>query len=164
MWCAQTMKPTKSDRDHGVGHAQIAEDRLLREGRHDVADHAEARQDHDVDLGMAEEPEQVLEQQRIAAAGRLEKVVPKFRSVSSMVIRAAQQPAPPASSRNAVTSIDQTNSGILCRVMPGARMLKIVVMKFGRGRGCEEAPARCSEKIAMSTAGPVCPRLELSGG
>ena len=35
-----------------------------------------------------------------------------------------------SSSRNAVTSIDHTNSGILCSVMPGARMLKIVVMKL----------------------------------
>ena len=29
-----------------------------------------------------------------------------------------------------MTSIDQTNSGILCSVMPGARMLKMVVMKL----------------------------------
>ena len=35
-----------------------------------------------------------------------------------------------SSSRKTVTRIDQTNSGILCRVMPGARMLKIVVMKL----------------------------------
>ncbi len=35
-----------------------------------------------------------------------------------------------SSSRNTVTRIDHTNSGILCKVMPGARMLKIVVMKL----------------------------------
>jgi hypothetical protein len=34
---------------------------------------AEGRQDHDVDLGVPEEPEQVLEQDRIAAAFRLEE-------------------------------------------------------------------------------------------
>ena len=58
-----------------------------------------------------------------------------------------------SSSRNTVTRIDQTNSGILCRVMPGARMLKMVVMKLIAPR-IDEAPAMCSEKIAKSIAGP----------
>ena len=35
-----------------------------------------------------------------------------------------------SNSRNAVTRIDQTKSGILCSVMPGARILKMVVMKL----------------------------------
>ena len=79
-------------------------------------------------------------------------MVPKLRSVSSMVM------APPntgsdKSSRNAVTSTDHTNSGILCSVMPGARMLKMVVMKLIAPR-IDEAPARCIEKIAMSTDSP----------
>src|SRR3546814_5252254 len=60
----------ETDRHHGVGHAEIAEHRLARESRHDVADDAESRQDHDVDLGVTEEPEQVLEQNRVAAADR----------------------------------------------------------------------------------------------
>ena len=68
-----------------------------------------------------------------------------------------------SSSRNAVTRIDQANSGILCSVMPGARMLKIVVMKLIAPR-IDDAPARCSEKIAISTDGPGCPTAELSGG
>ena len=58
-----------------------------------------------------------------------------------------------SSSRNVVTRIDQTKSGILCSVMPGARMLKIVVMKLIAPR-IEEAPAMWSEKIARSIAGP----------
>ena len=57
-----------ADRDHRIGHAEIAEHRLAGEGRDDLADHAEARKDQDVDLRVAEEPEQVLEQDRIAAA------------------------------------------------------------------------------------------------
>ena len=64
-----------------------------------------------------------------------------------------------SSSRNTVTRIDQTNSGILCRVMPGARMLKMVVMKLMAPR-IEEAPAICSEKIARSIAGPGEPVVE----
>ena len=45
------------------------------------------------------------------------------------------------SSRKAVTRIDQTNNGILCSVMPGARMLKMVVMKLMAPR-IDDAPAR----------------------
>ena len=54
-----------------------------------MTDHAEAGQDDDVDLGAAEEPEQVLKEQRITAALRIENVVPKLRSVSSMVMAPA---------------------------------------------------------------------------
>ncbi len=79
-------------------------------------------------------------------------MVPKLRSVSSIVIAPASTGID-SSSRNTVTRIDHTNSGILCSVMPGARMLKIVVMKLIAPR-IEEAPARCSERIAKSTAGP----------
>ena len=46
-----------------------------------------------------------------------------------------------SSSRKTVTRIDQTNNGILCRVMPGARMMKMVVMKLIAPR-IELAPAR----------------------
>ena len=64
-----------------------------------------------------------------------------------------------SSSRNAVTRTDHTNSGIRCMVMPGARMLKIVVMKLIAPR-IDEAPARCSDRMAKSIAGPGCPEVE----
>ena len=50
-----------------------------------------------------------------------------------------------SNNRKAVTSTLHTNKGILCRVMPGARMLNIVVMKLIAPR-MEEAPAKCSGK------------------
>src|SRR5438132_1318614 len=62
-------------------------------------------------------------------------------------------------SRNTVTRIDQTNSGILCSVMPGARMLKIVVMKLMAPR-IEDAPARWIDRMAKSIAGPGCPDVD----
>src|SRR3546814_17098994 len=76
--------------------------------------------------------------------------------------------APPStgsdsSSRKAVISIDQTNSGILSNVMPGARMLKMVVMKLTAPR-IEDAPARCIGKITMSTDMPPWPSALESGG
>ena len=58
-----------------------------------------------------------------------------------------------SSSRNAVTSIAQTNSGILCSVMPGARMLKIVVMKL-IAPSSELMPARCSANSVQSMPMP----------
>ena len=58
--------------------------------------------------------------------------------------------------KNAVTSCDQAKSGILCSVMPGARMLKIVVMKLIEAR-IDDAPARCSARMAKSMAGPGWP-------
>ena len=81
--------------------------------------------------------------------------MPKLRSVNSIVIAPASTGSA-SSSRKAVTRIDQTNSGIRCSVMPGARMLKIVVMKLIAPM-IDEAPARCSEKIAMSIDGPGMP-------
>src|SRR5258708_27249323 len=63
------------------------------------------------------------------------------------------------SSKNTVTRIDHTNSGILCKVMPGARMLKIVVMKLMAPR-IDEAPARWIDRMAKSTAGPGWPEVD----
>ncbi len=81
--------------------------------------------------------------------------MPKLRAVSSIVIAAASTGSA-SSSRKAVTSTDHTNSGILCSVMPGARMLKIVVMKLIAPK-IELAPARGSARIAMSVDGPGSP-------
>ncbi len=63
------------------------------------------------------------------------------------------------SSRKAVTSTAQTKSGILCSVIPGARMLKMVVMKLMAPR-IEDAPARWIDKIAKSMEGPGVPLVE----
>jgi hypothetical protein len=35
-------KPYAADRDHRIGHTEIAKDRLLREGRDDLRHHPEA--------------------------------------------------------------------------------------------------------------------------
>jgi hypothetical protein len=48
---------------------------------------------------------------------------------------------------------DQTNRGILCKVIPGALIFNIVVIKFIAPK-IEAIPARCKEKIAKSTEPP----------
>ena len=68
MWCAHTTKLRHADREDRPHHHPVAEDVAAGVRAEQVGDDAERRQRDDVDLGMAEEPEQVLEQQRAAAA------------------------------------------------------------------------------------------------
>ena len=60
-------KAEKRDGEARIGDEGVAEDAAAAEAGDDLADHAHAGQDHDVDGGMAVEPEEVLEEQRIAA-------------------------------------------------------------------------------------------------
>lgn len=56
-------------------------------------------------------------------------------------------------SKIAVIKTDQTNRGIRSRDIPNDRILIMVVIKLIAPR-IEEAPAKWSEKIAISTDGP----------
>ena len=67
MWCTQTpqlMKPIAIPREH---HERIPEQRLARERGQNLGDDAHRRQDQDVDLRMAEQPEHMLPEERVAA-------------------------------------------------------------------------------------------------
>lgn len=86
----------------------------------------------------------------------------RFRSVSSIVIAAAKT-GRARRSMIAVISTDQTNKGILNIGIDVGFILMHVVIKLIAPR-IEEAPARCSEKIARSTEGPECTMLPDSGG
>lgn len=57
-------------------------------------------------------------------------------------------------SKITVSSTAHTNRGRRSRRIPFHRIFITVVIKFTAPR-IEEAPARCSEKIAMSTDGPA---------
>ena len=56
--------------------------------------------------------------------------------------------------RTTVMVTAQTNRGIRSSVIPCHRILITVVIKFTAPK-IEEAPAKCSEKIAKSTEGPA---------
>jgi hypothetical protein len=79
---------TRTGRDAMVANtiSLVAEQRLAAEHRKDLGDDPEERQRDDVDLGVAEEPEQVLVQDR-AAVGGVEDV---------RADAAGRQPGPPA--------------------------------------------------------------------
>src|SRR5699024_8520322 len=57
------------DGQGGEDQACVAEERLTREDGEDLGDHAEEREREDVDLGVPEEPEQVLPQDGAPVAG-----------------------------------------------------------------------------------------------
>ena len=57
----------EADPDRGERDRLVAEDRLAREDGNDLGDDPHRRQDHDVDLRVAEEPEDVLPENRAAA-------------------------------------------------------------------------------------------------
>ena len=54
------------------GDEAVAEDALAREAGDQLADHAHRRQDHDVDGRVRVEPEEVLEEDRVAAERGIE--------------------------------------------------------------------------------------------
>ena len=57
----------------GVHHGRITKQFLAGKCGNDVADDAESRQDHDVDLRVSEEPKDVLVHHRVATASRVEE-------------------------------------------------------------------------------------------
>ena len=64
----------EADADRRGDHGRIAEDRLAREDRDDLGDERERRDHEHVDLGVAEDPEEVLPEHRRAARLRVEEV------------------------------------------------------------------------------------------
>jgi hypothetical protein len=56
-----------------------------------------------------------------------------------------------------------TNKGNRWNVIPGARMLTIVVMKFIAPK-IDDAPARCKLKIAKSIEPPEWKSIDANGG
>ena len=74
MWWTHRPKASTPVAQTSEHQRQIAEHRPAREGRDHAGDHADRRQEDDVDFRMAEEPEQMLPQQHVAALGRVEEM------------------------------------------------------------------------------------------
>src|SRR5208282_143384 len=115
------------DRGHRIRHRAVSEYRLARKRGDDVGGDPHRGQDHDVNLGMAEKPEQMLPQQRLAATRGRKKWVPPRRSNSSSA-SAVVSTGSASSSRIAVMKSDQITSGRRKKYIPLVRMLMIVVM------------------------------------
>jgi len=90
------------------------------------------------------------------------KLVLKFRSVSSMVMAPART-GRESSRRIAVIVTPHTKRGARSKTIPLVRILITVVIKLIAPR-IEEIPARCREKIVMSTDAPEWASPEARGG
>lgn len=77
----------------------------------------------------------------------------RFRSVSSIVIAPAST-GRDSNRRITVNRTAHTNRGTRSNRIPFHRILITVVIKFTAPR-IDEAPAKCREKIAISTEGPA---------
>ena len=86
----------------------------------------------------------------------------KFLSVNSIVTAPANTGSD-NNNRIDVTNTDHTNRGSLCRLIPGARMFRIVVMKFIAPRS-DDTPDKWRLKIAKSTDAPECDWILDRGG
>lgn len=67
------------------------------------------------------------------------------------------------SSSTAVRITDHGNRGVLSAFSFFVRIFRIVAIKFAAPR-IDLAPARCKEKIAISTDGPLCAVFADRGG
>jgi hypothetical protein len=132
----------ETEHEHRVDHRLVAPQRLAGVDRDDFRDAGEGGQQQHVHLRVAEEPEQVLEEQRRAAAGKIGEALGlgeqpggheerrvATRSINCMM-PAASSGGKASSSRKPVTSIAHTKNGMRIQVMPRARRLMMVVMKF----------------------------------
>lgn len=84
------------------------------------------------------------------------------RSVNSIVIAPAST-GKERRRRTAVTSVAHVNNGIVCKDIPGARILSVVTMKLMAPKVLL-IPAKCRAKMARSTDAPLCEFSPESGG
>lgn len=90
------------------------------------------------------------------------KEVFKLRSVRSIVIAPAKT-GKDNNKRMAVKNTDQTKRGIRSKVIPLDRILITVVIKLTAPR-IDETPAKCREKIPISTDAPAWAIPAAKGG
>ena len=86
----------------------------------------------------------------------------KFLSVNN-IVKAPAKTGKDSNNKNAVINTDQTINGKRCIDIPGARILKMVVIKLIAPK-IEDKPDKCKLKIARSTDGPECACTLLKGG
>ncbi len=102
----------------------------LRERRDDRRRDPERGHDEDVDLGVAEDPEEVLPEQRRRRRARRRRSGSRRCAASSRKTRSTVSDGSAKSSRSDAARIAKQKSGIRFSDIPGARSLKIVTMKL----------------------------------
>ena len=150
------------ERDEQLGHRDERErdHPPPRERRDDRRRDPERGQDDDVDLGVPEDPEEVLPEQRVAAARRRRRSGSRAWRCSSRKTQSTVSGGSAKSSANATARIAKQKSGIRFSDMPGARSLKIVDDEVDRGRGRRDAVEDQPERVEVDVAARGCSRFE----
>ena len=117
-------------RDGRERHGGVADQRTAAEGRQRVGDDAHRRQHERIDPRVAEHPEQMLPEQRLAAAGGVEEVRAELPVEPEQQEGERSAPAPRRGSPTDAVSVPQTRIGIRLIDMPGARVRNSVTTKL----------------------------------
>ncbi len=115
-------------------HRRVADQRPAAEGRQAVGDDAHGRQHDGVDPRVAEHPEQVLPEQRLAAAGGVEEMRAELAVEPQQEEGQADAPAPRSRLATEAVSVPQTRIGTRLIDMPGARVRSKRDDEVGRAR------------------------------
>ena len=145
------------ERDEQLGHRDERErdHPPPRERRDDRRRDPERGQDDDVDLGMAEDPEEVLPEQRVAARARRRRS--GSRAGAAARGRRSRRVSAGSANRsaNATARIAKQKSGMRFSDMPGARSLKIVTMKLIAAAVDDDAVENQSERVEVDVRARV---------
>lgn len=87
----------------------------------------------------------------------------RFKAGAYWVVRPPANTGSEINSKIAVINMAHTNRGNLCKLIPGVRIFKAVLIKLIAPNN-EDTPARWSEKIAKSTDPPECDCIPARGG
>ena len=127
------------DRHRGGGHEFVAEQHLARKHRNHFRNHAEGRQNENVNLGMAEKPKQMLPQIGRAAVLRIEEMRPQQRGRIRPSTSAAVSGGMASRICTLVQNMVQVKNGTLPSVMPGQR----IVQRWWRRNSRRRRSCRC---------------------
>ena len=111
-------------------------------------------QEDDVDVGVAEDPEEVLPEQRVAALRRIEEVEAELPLELEHDVRCRQRGQREQHRERRRRGSPTQNSGIRLSDIPGARSLKIVTMKFDRPDRRRDRQEDEPEVVEVGVRGP----------
>ena len=141
IWWLHTAQLHDGDDDTGEHYDRVPEQRFAAEGGYHFGHDAHCRQNQDVDLGVAEEPEQVLPQDRVAAGGGIEEVGAKL-PVRGKFDEGHGDDREGQHQQDAGNQVIHTNTGIRIRDIPGARILMMVTTKL-KPAASDATPSIC---------------------
>ena len=151
------------DAEHSRHREPVAPQRLAREHRQELEHDPESRQRDDVDLGMPEHPEQVLEQDTSCRPGRRRRT--RSGSVRSIAPMSSAAISIGAASiiRTAVASTLQTKIGSRDQVIPGARIVMIVASRLNPNRRHRHADQREEADVGVVAGGVLVAERLVAG-